>query len=96
MVLRGHLLTAAPSAPLYPPIRLPSLPTPCGLPRGRQGIPPSRPEKIPAPAPTQDADAVFCALGTTRGQAGSAEAFREIDQYAVEEAATASKVASNA
>lgn len=36
-------------------------------------------EQLPAHAPWWHADAVICALGTTRKQAGSAEAFRRVD-----------------
>lgn len=36
-------------------------------------------EQLPAEAPWWRADAVLCALGTTRRQAGSAEAFRQVD-----------------
>ena len=36
-------------------------------------------EQLPAEAPWWRADAVLCALGTTRRQAGSAEAFRRVD-----------------
>jgi oxidoreductase len=41
------------------------------------------------------ADAVFCALGTTRGDAGSAEAFLRVDLHGVQAAARAAKAASS-
>jgi len=37
--------------------------------------------------------ALFCALGTTRADAGSAQAFRDIDVHCVEETARAAKEA---
>lgn len=43
-----------------------------------------------------NADAVFCALGTTRGDAGSAEAFLRVDLHGVEAAVRAAKAASGA
>ncbi|KAI8473336.1 MAG: hypothetical protein J3K34DRAFT_519005 [Monoraphidium minutum] len=46
-----------------------------------------------AAAALQGADAVFCALGTTRGDAGSAEAFKRVDHEYVAAAAEASKKA---
>lgn len=41
----------------------------------------------------EGADAVFCALGTTRGVAGSADAFRKVDLEYVEATARAAKAA---